>query len=201
VAGNATYVYVVGGRAGNTVLDTIELATITADGVTLGAFAAATTKLTQARERLLVGVADQDTSPSVPVNTVWLYIAGGTNNGALKDGDISTIGANGQAGTFTPVAAFKTVPIAATAYMVNDTFYYFGGSDNGTSAEASGFSCSYTNNPAPPQFKNCNSLGPAGQLPAATMNAALALESAFFYISGGGATDTAATDNVFKTVY
>jgi hypothetical protein len=33
------------------------------------------------------------------------------------------------------------------------------------------------------------------------MNAALALESAFFYISGGGATDGAASTSVIKTVY
>jgi hypothetical protein len=33
------------------------------------------------------------------------------------------------------------------------------------------------------------------------MNTALALESAYFYLSGGGATNAEATTTVYKTVY
>jgi len=91
--------------------------------------------------------------------------------------------------------------MAAVGGFVNDTFYYFGGSTNGTAAGAGSKSCIFAPPPAaPPVLDNCNSLG-GGALPSPRMNASLALESAYFYVSGGGATDGAATKDVVKTIY
>jgi len=200
--GGAIYVHVAGGRSSSTaVLDSVELATLSADGKTLSTFQTATNKLLSSRERLMLVVADHDTSPTVPAGTTYLYAAGGSDGtSAVSGGRVSTLGANGQPGAWADVAAIKNAPIAAAGYLINDTFYWFGGSNDGTNALGSCTSCEYV--ASPPAFKNCNSLGP-GALPAgiARMNAALTLESAFFYLSGGGATNTTATTDVFKTVY
>ena len=96
------------------------------------------------------------------------------------------------------MAAIKKASVGGMGHLVNDTFYYFGGAFTGTTAVKAGTSCIFS---TPPAFKNCNSLSGSAALPAATMNGALALESAFFYISGGGGTDTAATTTVIKTVH
>jgi hypothetical protein len=193
------YVYAAGGRSNaTTVLDTLELATLSADGATLGSFVTATSKLDSPRERLMLVVGEHGTSPKIPATTVYLYEAGGISGTTVKStGYSSSVPNGGQPGAFSVVSALKNLPLAAAGYMVNDTFYFFGGSSDGTNALAASNSCELT---APPAFKNCNSLGPA-IMPSARMNAGLALESAYFYLSGGGPNDQTATKDVIKTIY
>jgi hypothetical protein len=199
--GGKPFVYLAGGRSGTgaaSVLDTVELAAISADGKTLSAFQAGTNTLVSKAERPMLVVGDHDTSPKVPQGTVYLYTAGGDDGAKVyKNGSYSVLAASGQPGTWTTFPEIKNATFGAVGYMVNDTFYFFGGSSNGTSAISNAYSCEFT---TPPAFQSCNSLA-SGALPTARMNGALTLESAFFYISGGGATDTAATKSVIKTVY
>jgi len=199
-AGGTARVYLAGGRTGTgaaAVLDTVELATISADGKILGSFQAGTNTLLSKAERGMLAVGENETSPKVPAGTVYLYAAGGHDGAKVyKNGGYSALGAGGQPGAWSVAAEFKSAPHAAVGYMVNDTFYYFGGTD-GNNVLKNASSCELTVAPA---FQSCNSLA-AGSLPSARMNAAIALESAFFYITGGGATDTTADKTVLKTVY
>lgn len=192
----ALQVYLAGGRSSATAIEsTIERATISSDGATLGVFVAAGATLDAPREKLMLVVGEHATSPAVPPTSVYLFAAGGAGAAPTKNGGSLSVASGGALGAFTVSAALKTVPVAAVGYLVNNTFYYFGGAADGVTANALASSCELT---VPPAFKNCNSLA-AGQLPAAKMHAALTLESAFFYISGGGATATAASKDVIKT--
>ncbi len=194
--GGALYAYLAGGRSSATAIETtIERCTVSSDGATLGSFVAAGAALDTAREKLMLVVGEHGTSPAVPAASVYLFAAGGAGAAPTKDGGSFTVAAGGGLGAFSANAALKSVPIAAVGHLVNNTFYYFGGSADGTTAIAGASSCEFT---TPPAFKNCNSLA-AGQLPTAKMHAALTLESAFFYVSGGGGTATAASKDVIKT--
>ncbi len=196
----ALFVYVAGGRSdATTILSSVEYATVSEDGATLGTFTQATAGMDVPRERQLIAVGHHDTSPAIPAGTTYLYVAGGSSDGGqvLKTGYASSVATGGNLGPFTLVN-LKNMQTASVSYMVNDTLYYFGGSANGTTASATSRSAVLTT--PLPELDNSDALGP-GAIPVARMNSALALESAYFYLSGGGASDTEATTSVIQTIY
>jgi hypothetical protein len=196
------FVYVAGGQtSASAALDSVEYASLSADGATLGSFTRATSSLLSKRSGAMLGVGHNATSPLIPKGTTYLYVAGGWDGSSVANsGSRTTAASGGKPGSWTAVAQMKNKPpFAAVGWMVNDTFYYFGGSTLGTTASNLSFSCLLKSTTVP-DFANCNSLA-AAALPAATMHAALALESAYFYISGGGASSALATKTVIKTVY
>jgi hypothetical protein len=199
-AGGQPYVYVTGGRsAATTVENTVELAVISGDGADLGAFSPGASSLLDAREHHMLVVGDNATSPLVPAGETYLFVAGGSDGTAIvKGGSSSLLGSDGEPGAWTDVAQIKNATTGAMGYLVNDTFYYFGGSSDGTNATDAGISCKFSN---PPSFVNCNSLSGNASLLAPRVHGAITLESAFFYLAGGGDTTTTASQTVYKIVY
>jgi hypothetical protein len=200
--GGQARIYVAGGYSTNSSIEnTVELATISPSGAQLEAFQKLPQTLAEKRAKLLLVQGNHQSSPKVPANQTYLFAAGGNNDGGKTwaSGRVSTLdNTTGSTGNWTAVDAIKNAPFGAVGYLINNTFYYFGGADTlqkPPTKEA--VSCIFS---VPPAFSNCNSLG-LGALPSPRMNAAITLESAFFYIAGGGPNDTGASPSVIKTVY
>jgi hypothetical protein len=176
------------------------MATISPSGAQIEAFQKLPQTLAEKRANLLLVQGTHQNSPMVPANQTFLFAAGGNNDSGKTSasGRVSTLDHTGGTSNWTPVEAIKNAPFGAVGYLINNTFYYFGGADTlQKPATNEAVSCIFS---VPPAFSNCNSLGP-GKLPSPRMNAAITLESAFFYIAGGGPSNTGVSPSVIKTVY
>jgi hypothetical protein len=128
VAVAGTALYVIGGLSASGTLDTVEQATVNADG-TLGAFA-----------NLGVTLATPRAFHSSVVIGSFLYVIGGAStSGVLSSIERATINADGTLGAFAtvPGAALVTARENHTNVVIGDYLYVIGGQLDATSATTS----------------------------------------------------------------
>lgn len=204
------YVYLVGGHgkcagvATQGPMDCYELASISADGSTLGDFTAGTTKLGTGRGRH--GVATMDASNGVTPwtgNASFVFVSGGAGLAQpLQRVEYAAVSVGGQLGTWSYGNSFYGVSRDGSQLQIANGYLYafFGGGPgnySGTADLANAISqtastvtlASWSN--ASSQLPGMATLGRMG----------MALESAYFYVVGGTSDDTDAKDTVYFILY
>jgi hypothetical protein len=209
-AGDA-YLYAIGGTGScggmgpATEMNCYELAPLSADGSTLGAWVAGTETLISPRSFFASAIGENDGSSQVPMDESWIFATGGLN--ATTEFEAAQVTMGGQLSAWTeltpPVSAKPGMRSGHTMQLVANAMFVIGGDAandlSGPPLEGSQFSQDF--DPTPPGRTSWSNSTAVMNVPRALYS--LVLESGLFYALGGStdATLTDATADIESIVY
>jgi hypothetical protein len=193
----AGFVYAVGGFGAcaggpNAAMSCYELASLSSDGATLGAFTSGTQALKSARRSFGLVVGESSNAPQIPAGSAYLFASGGV--GSTSALEVASVTTGGQLGPFAnlgpPNGAAPGSRNGFGMLLVNDAMYLNGGvsgtSASGPPLDDTQFSVQLGNNlPERTSFSSSSA-----HMTTARYGHALLLESGFLYALGGS-TDAA----------
>jgi hypothetical protein len=217
-AGTA-YLYAIGGDKGTSfaldtaatdIYDTYEVATLSDDGMTLGAWTEDTTnRLASKRTRLQSPVGEHATSPAVTAPANYVYAVGGWSGSAIVDnyeaGTLVQPGGSTPAGrlVWSTGATSNKIWQALTSIVANNFLFAFGGLDRTGVVQQMTASNGYTTPPVFGATLNANTAAATdvAMTQKIAAQAALTRSSAHLWLLGGTVDGTTALRRVWSNIY
>jgi hypothetical protein len=203
-AGDA-FVYVIGGTgscAGGpaaAALDCYEVASLSPDGATLGAWTSGGTVMVEPRTRFALTAAEPLNAPQVPAGQAYVYATGGA--GVVESLEYAVVQAGGALGPFAiltpPQGSHPGVRESLEALIVSNAFYTIGGDEGALPLATIEFSVEFKSQ-VPPERSSFSSGSNSMIVPREDF--ALVLESTLLYAIGGSSDGVNAVSSV-ETVF